>query len=123
MPEIDERANALIQLFNILLKSVRQDVQTFRTDISEEFHRLVSTLSIYIDLSCLGPTERGLLLSYLGQDVVLSRLSCEEEGKCGDGWLRLSPRTLSMLARALRCSKLALPVETGAGMAIRVENF
>jgi len=64
-PKLDETANTLVQLFNILLESVARDKQQLRKDVAEAYNKLISTLALYVDFQCLDPYTRYLLESNL----------------------------------------------------------
>lgn len=122
--ELDERTSLLVQLLNIVLRGTRQDVNTFKAVVDQVFNSVVSVLSIFVDFDRLDPLAKGLLLSYLSQDIIISRLICEENGKCGEGWLRLSPRTLAMISRALlRGSRVGQPLSQRVFGGVRTETF
>jgi len=124
--KLDETANVLIQLFNILLEGVAKDKQQMREDVISEFNRLIGSLSLYVDMKCLDPYTRYLLESNLMADVILSHLERLEGEEGEEGWLKLSGRTRALIAVALaRCgrpSKISIRRESeGAGL--RVEKI
>jgi len=128
-PRLDETTNTLVQLFNILLESVARDKQQLRKDVAEAYNKLISTLSLYVDFTCLDPYTRYLLESNLMGDIILSHLEAldelEENGKEKSNWLKLSGRTKALIAIAIaRCGKGSrISVErsfTGSGL--RVER-
>ncbi|MEM4620542.1 MAG: hypothetical protein QW607_10055 [Desulfurococcaceae archaeon] len=123
--EIDERTNALIQLFNLILRSVRHDSNIFRESVKSEFNNIVSILSMYIDFDKIDPYSRHLLFSYLVQDVIMSALMCEEKNNgCGENWLRLSPRTKGMIIRCLlKGSRYGLGLSGQLMEKLRFESF
>ncbi|MEM4429610.1 MAG: hypothetical protein QXM08_00420 [Thermofilaceae archaeon] len=122
--ELDERTSLLVQLLNIVLRGTRQDMATFKAVVDQVFNSVVSVLSIFVDFDRLDPMTKGLLLSYLSQDIIISRLTCEESGRCGEGWLRLSPRTLAMISRALlRGARVGQPLSQRVFGGVRTETF
>ncbi|MEM4847448.1 MAG: hypothetical protein QW794_06795 [Thermosphaera sp.] len=122
--ELDERTSLLVQLLNIVLRGTRQDLNTFKAAVDQVFNSVVSVLSIFVDFNQLDPMTKGLLLSYLSQDIIISRLTCEEKGRCDGDWLRLSPRTLAMISRALvKGSKVGQPLSQRVFGGVRTESF
>jgi len=105
--ELDPRESLEAQLINTLLYSIYERAETNTSKVEETFGKVLSVLYSAVDIECLGPHERKLLLSYLAMDVILSRIEAYDSEK-GDGEElrpRFSGRTLAMIAKAVACTQ------------------
>jgi len=115
--ELDPREDLMAQMFNTMLEAALERAETNTEKVAETFGKVLAILYSAVDIECLGPHERKLLLSYLAMDVILSRIEAYDSEK-GDGEgvkPRFSGRTLAMIAKAVACTEKPKFSEPSAG--------